>query len=131
MKLVRMLKYAGPAVLLSLLFAAPALAQFEVNPDHFDNSQTTNSKKPVQKAKGQQAKQDASKPADAKSSTNATAGAGSASQDAQPSGQANRASTAAKSSGPSSPKLKSQGKTRTAWADRHLSAQVAAPVPRE
>ena|SRR6478672_8634303 len=34
MKLLGKMFYAGPALL--LLYAAPALAQFEVNPDHFD-----------------------------------------------------------------------------------------------
>jgi hypothetical protein len=127
MKLVRKLKYAGPAMLLSLLFAAPAFAQFEVSPDHFD-SQPTAKEKPAPKSKARQARQDGSKqPADGRTSTNAAVTAtNSASNPAsRPAGQANATTTTAPASVATA--KQSQGKNRTS---QHLSAR-ANPVPRE
>jgi hypothetical protein len=48
---VRKIFCAGPFVVLFLFFAAPAFAQFEVNPDHFDNEQNQTPQKPVTIAK--------------------------------------------------------------------------------
>lgn len=128
MKLVRKFRYAGPAMLLFLLFAAPAFAQFEVSPDHFDNQQAATKKNPAPKAKAQQKQQDAAKQStNGKASTNASATANSASSKAsQSSGQKNASTAAAKHS----TKLQSQSKTRTLPAAQHLSA-TANPVPRE
>ncbi len=65
MKLVRKIQYVCPIVLLPLLFAVPALAQFEVNPDHFDNSPAKTSRKPAQKAKARTAQHSTSTAASA------------------------------------------------------------------
>jgi len=133
MKLVRTIQYVGPVVLLSLLFAAPALAQFEVSPDHFDNSPAKTGKKPAQKAKAQTTQQDGAKEmANVKSSTSAAtvAANGTHNQVSQPSGQANSASTAANVSRVSSTKRQSRGKTQSSAPTQHLSAK-ATPVPRE
>lgn len=51
MKVLRTFLSAGPSVVLFLFFAAPAFAQFEVNPDHFDNQPATTVQKPVKSAK--------------------------------------------------------------------------------
>lgn len=129
MKLFRKIGYAGPAALLVLLFAASAFAQFEVNPDHFDNSQATTKKKPVQKARA--ARPDASKQsAEGKSLTNAgTVAANNASnQVSQSTGQSAAASTPTKASGAA--ELQGQGKMKTSPSAQKLSAK-AAPVPRE
>ena len=48
---VRKLVCAGPFLVLFLFFAAPAFAQFEVSPDHFDNQPSQTPKKPVTTAK--------------------------------------------------------------------------------
>ena len=133
MRLVRTIQYVGPVVLLSLLFAAPALAQFEVSPDHFDNSPAKTGKKPAQKAKTQTTQQvGAKKTANVKSSTSAaTVAANSTNKPAsQPSGEANSASTAANVSSVSSTKRQNQGKIQSSRSDQHLNAK-ATPVPRE
>jgi len=129
MKLARTVKYAGPAVLLPLLFAAPAFAQFEVNPDHFDSAQASTQKNPAPKVKANQAQPGSAKhSANKKSSKNNAAAANSASNKAaQSAGQANATSTATSAK---AKKLQSQNKNRTSSPMQHLSAHVT-PVPRE
>jgi len=51
MKVLRTFLSVGPSVVLFLFFAAPAFAQFEVNPDHFDNPPATTVQKPVKSTK--------------------------------------------------------------------------------
>ena len=48
MKLRKILLCAGPASLFLLLFASPAVAQFEINPDHPDTEPSPAVKKPVE-----------------------------------------------------------------------------------
>src|SRR5262245_48852375 len=130
MKLIRKLKYVGPAVLLSFLFAAPAFAQFEINPDHFDNPQTP-AKKPVQKTKAKKAATDAStQPAEAKSVKAANSAAtNSTAKTSASSGQAKTTGTGAQGSRATAAK-QSQGKTKTSPPDQPLSEE-ALVVPRE
>lgn len=125
MKLVRKFRYAGPAMLLSLLLAAPAFAQFEVSPDHFDSPQTKTTKKPVQKARTRQTGADASKHSAAgKSSTTAAMAAtsGTGSKRSRHAAQPNASATDAGSG--------SKIKNRKARPAQHLSAK-ATPIARE
>lgn len=62
MNLLRKFACAGPAAVLFLLFAAPAFAQFEVNPDHFDN-QPPSTQKTAQVKKTSQRQHASRKPA--------------------------------------------------------------------
>lgn len=129
MKLLRRLICASPVVLLFLLFADPAFAQFEINPDHFDNPQPTTSKKPVQKTKTQNTTA-AKQSANGKSLTAADPAAmNSTSKTSQASGQAKTPPTGAKGSSATAAK-QSQGKTKTSPPAQSQS-EDALFVPRE
>lgn len=73
MKLFRILLYVGPFCLW-LLLTTPAVAQFEVNPDHFDNQPQAAAKKPVVVSKKKSPAAQSTNQAGVKSSSARTAG---------------------------------------------------------
>lgn len=107
MKMLRTFIWTGPFLLFFLLFAAPAFAQFEVSPDHFDD-QPTQAKKAATSTKKNAASANPSALSAAAAKKNVTANGVGAQQSAA--------------------NIKTRPPKRTKTASARLHAKKAAPV---
>lgn len=111
MKMLRTFIWTGPFLLFFLLFAAPAFAQFEVSPDHFDD-QPTQAKKAATSTKKNAASANPSALPAAAAKKNVTANGVSAKGTSQQ----------------SAANIKTRPPKRTKTASARLHAKKAAPV---